>query len=151
MGSSFRFCTLVFTVLLCGCPRAVVPPPPPPPPHDHPNSVTLQVQGGTSGYICTFTGGDDHNGNIEVKHSEGDVNIHVDLSVSADPKFTILAPYFDTDPKEQLHGKQTDAGRKALIHDRNTDPLDAYYGLIMQDSSTSPASKFICDPRIVNN
>ena len=150
MGSSFRFCALVLAVLICGCAHKAPPPPPPPPPHDHPNAVTLQVQGGTSGYSCTFTGGDnDNKGNIEVNHSEGDVNIHVDLSAA--PSFAIVDPYFDNDPNEQLHGKATDIGRKALIHDRNTGPLDAYYGLIVQDNSTSPATRFICDPRIVNN
>jgi hypothetical protein len=151
MGNSFRFCTLILAVSICGCAQKAGTPPPPPPQvtHDHPNPVTLQVQAGAPGYACTFTGGDDSKGNIEVKHSEGDVNIHVDLS--ADPNFAIVAPYFDNDPNEQLHSKPTDGGRKALIHDRNSGPLDAYYGLVVQDNSTSPATKFICDPRIVNN
>ena len=141
---------VALAALIGGCVHE--PPPSPPPPAatgDHPKSVTLHVEKSASGYTCAFSGGDDNAGKIVVDRSEGDVNIHVDLDGAAG--FAMRAPYFEDDDQEQLHGKVTDQGRKAVIHDRNSGHLDAYYGIPVQDNDTSPATLFVCDPRIVNN
>jgi hypothetical protein len=135
--------------VIAGCVHEPPPPPPPPVTKDHPNSVMLHVGKSGSGYTCTFSGGDDGAGKIVVAHAEGDVNIHVDLDGPAG--FAMHAPYFEGDDQEQLHGKTTDHGRKATIHDRNSGTLDAYYGIPVEDNGTSPATLFVCDPRIVNN
>lgn len=149
MRNSARFVGLLLVPIISGCPNAVVQPPPPPrTTPDHPNHVTLQVASGGSGYVCTFSGGDDGNGNVKVKRSEGDVNIHVDLNAAAN--FAILGFYFDhdTDPP-QLSGKATGGGSKGVIHDNNSDVLDAYFGVVLKDANAS--ASFVCDPKIVNN
>jgi hypothetical protein len=163
MESSFRFCTLLFAVSVCGCAQQRATPPPPPPPVPHGHAVTLEVRtGSVPGYIQTygsngaiysymFTGGDKGHGNVAVDHSEGAVNIQVALQ--GDSVFTMGKIDF-TDDDGQLSDNIAGNGRMGIIHDSNSAPLDAYYQVVVNDNTDSDPAKVVkiaCDPRIVNN
>jgi len=153
MRSSLRFLALSVAIAMCGCAGIKTPPPPPPPPpppRDHPNAVSLQVQGGAA-YSCTFSGGDDAHGKVIVARAEGDVNIHLNLTSA---NFVIYSLSFKDD-NGQLRYRLENHDTNAVIHDDNSGNMDAYYGVLVADLGTNPdpnqATKFLCDPRIVNN
>jgi hypothetical protein len=161
MGSSFRFCTLILAVSVCGCAEKAAPPPPPPPPPPPNHAVTLDIKNGSvPGYVHTygsngnaysylFSGGDKGHGNVSVDHSEGAVNIQVALQ--GDSVFAIDT--IDFVPEDsQLSENITGNGRMGVIHNKNNAPLDVYYEVVVLDN-TDPAkvAKIDCDPRIVNH
>jgi len=139
----------------------------PPPPYDQKVALTIQqTTTGLPGYAATYgdngkmyaylySGGNKNRGNVEFQHGKGAVNVHITLTDS--PNFVM--------EKVDITGDQTGDHRQfdpppevvpngltAHIHDRNTEPVTAYYAVKVVDQN-DPAHpvRIYCDPGIVNN
>ena len=164
MGSSLRFGTLVFTVLLCGCPRPVTPPPPP----QKNRQVDLTVSTGwscnpgqtnckqvydntnTAKYTCAYTGDDNGFGDITINSAEGP-NVKAQIHLKGASTFSMENIKF-FDDHGQLSGSVDTNKRLGTISDLNTVLQNAKYAVTVSDSNSSGSPlTFLCDPRIVNN
>jgi hypothetical protein len=103
---------------------------------------------GNLSYSYAFTGGTDSKGDVEVYHGQGAINITVNCI--ADRRYKMNELDFDTTLDLSVTPPaNTGTGRKFVIHDTAVNVIDAYYKVLVTDT-TNGDCQFYCDPRVRN-
>ncbi len=94
---------------------------------------------------CTFTGGTDGAGNVDVASNSGNKKIQVRLT---DGDYGITDVSFSGDGQDQMSYSGGGQSHVVNIFNRNTGPADVKYSVIVENQATGETRD--CDPRIIN-
>lgn len=94
---------------------------------------------------CTFTGGSDGAGNVDVASNTGNKKIQVRLT---DGDYGIADIQFSGDGQDQMSFSGGGQAHVANIANRNSGPADVKYSVIVEHQTTGETRD--CDPRIIN-
>lgn len=94
---------------------------------------------------CTFSGGSDGAGNVDVTSNTGNKKIQVRLT---DQGYGIADVTFSGEGQDQMSFSGGGQSHVVNIFNRNTGPADVKYSVIVENQATGETRD--CDPRIIN-
>ncbi|GAB2652767.1 hypothetical protein [Arenimonas aestuarii] len=94
---------------------------------------------------CTFSGGTDGAGNVDVASNTGNKKIQVRLT---NHDYGIADVTFSGDGQDQMSYSGGGQAHVVNIANRNTGPADVKYSVIVENRATGESRD--CDPRIIN-
>ena len=94
---------------------------------------------------CTFSGGSDGAGNVDVTSNTGNKKIQVRLT---DQGYGIADVTFSGEGQDQMSFSGGGQSHVVNIFNRNTGPANVKYSVIVENQATGETRD--CDPRIIN-
>lgn len=94
---------------------------------------------------CTFSGGSDGAGNVDVTSNTGNKKIQVRLT---DSNYGIADVTFSGDGQDQMSFSGGGQAHVVNIANRNSGPADVKYSVVVENQTTGESRD--CDPRIIN-